>query len=719
MKKLKIAYWEAHDLDEKFYGTSEISIHDILHKFHDDYKNCKNYKMTVDNLYDVDFNYEEIVDDDNDEIVIIKYKTSYMQSYKEFFRFLKNNKNELYTEIQIIAIYSQMHVLFGYFHPRDGSMNEIFKTKFSIGYSSDQDPDDIFNYDQFPEYLNGGYDYFTIQINTENVKKSQYDDINFNLSLYNTKMIDNNHDKINILKQKLMEYFDLNISGSILGRAVADFYNSNIAVLKSNVWSKWKKFDIARLPDVFSPRQIAGFKVRNVDGTEEEILFYDYLNFKSYSFHLYRRSYDPNVTQSYFDTITNIKNELLRIEIYNEYIIPYIKSRQEHKIYEIDVDMKLYAYYDLTFLLNDYLDKGYVIPEKIIDVILGLLDSSVNNYFDYLRLAAITKLSMIVYKNKLYLYSKQLYDIIIEFVEFIKNFDPEEIRIFSLKDFIQTLHNFDFPYLQRQYKYIDLNIQFLYNSLKLIKHYSLTKSHGTEMFYRLSHQLMYTINDDKYTNYYYRAVIFNVLVSKNYSQLNPDKNIIPVCCLNTVFRYSSAYYLFTMYYKQKDESYIIYEQSKYDIALLCSINLILNKIIKKCENIDLYIKNLTICHLLTRTKDTTIKRTSKKLGNIAFYLLNTDKYDYNIINIFYEIASTINIVGNGLICSHNAATIASVLIDYLLPEMWTFNVTEENIKDLKKITDKLKPEPGLDHISHSTYNNVRDEIKKYIKDNIS
>jgi len=725
MKQRKHIVWEATDIDEKYssYNAVIYNLKKIVQVFQREYLNISKFNANVHN-YSVSFSYIE-----KDDIIVIKYKTDFLTSEKELFRFeKKSTATNIYDipEFQTVKIYNNLHILYEYFK------NNASKFNFDF-YTTDKDPSDKFDFGKYPEYNNGGYDYFVARMNEEIVNENIYNDKNFNLSLYKGNILNPKHEKIKKIKQKITNYYiDDHLQKSRAGKAVPNFINENIVPLKKNVWSKWKRFDIQKIEFNYGGNDsILGFNVKNEDGSIEEIRFKKYVKHGEHGLQLIEEVYANDILTYYFNVINNIRNEELKLSIFNYYIIPYLKSSAYQGDYLND-----FIYYDIGFFINEIL-YDLVIPEKYIDIIDKYLDKIAEigletyNIFDtenkinidlYKIELIVTTISCIYYKEY-YAYSKCFYPIIDNMLNLIDNTDvgvdfrPQYIysdytemmkifqKIYKPKFFENTEHFF------KDHKHYDLSIQYLNNVYRL---YTIDTIREWRTVIRKNMALFSVYNDT-----YNQAIILNVILSKIF--VSPYKDMLLKQCVHLItkyYEYRSKSYSYT--YKNNigkiGQGYV--KKSVYDIGMVYTTNIFINKMIKSSDKRDIIINTLMSSDRLVHSRLLSIPRTDHRLGIISFYALNADKYDANIIKKFLEICDKIVGISYATICS-GTVKIQSILIEHLLPLIWSFKVTAQHLNDIFKITEELKPEPGFNTVSMTNYNNVRDAIKKYIKDNIS
>jgi hypothetical protein len=586
MKQRKLIVWEATDLDEKFsiYNTVIYNLRHIVKIFQQNYLNISKFNASVHN-YSVSFSYVEI-----DDIIIIKYKTDFLTNEKELFRFDKKRTAINTSEIpafQIIKIYNNLHILYEYFK------NNCSKFNFKF-YTTDKDPSDNFNFDKYPEYNNGGYDYFVARLNDEITTEELYKDKNFNLSLYNGNVIDFNHEKVQQLREKITNYYvDSNLDGARAGFAVPDFINKIIVPLTANVWSKWKRFDVQKIEEYYGGgKSILGFRVKNKDGSIEEIKFKKYvLSGGKNGLQLIEKNYNEGIAIYYFNVINNIKNEELKLSIFNYYIIPYLKSSAYRNEYLND-----FIYFDIGFLVNEILFDS-VIPENYIDIINQYLDKvsvlppltlaeiyTGNININIYKLELIVTTITCIYYREYYAYSKCLYPIIDNVISLIAasdntgEFRPrymytrfnEMMKIFQ-KNYVPTFYE-NTEHFFKDHKYYDLSIQYLYNFYRLYTYDGI----GEWRYAIVKNMALLNVYYDNYG----QSIILNVLLSKFFE--SPYKDMLLKQCKHLVtsyyeYRSKSFSYTYTNNIGKKGQGFV--KQSIYDIGMIYTINILTNKMI--------------------------------------------------------------------------------------------------------------------------------------------
>jgi len=714
MKRKKDVVWEAYDLDETFKIFYLNTFKQIAKAFHKNWNNINSFNKECCD-YNVEFDYEK-----NDNIIIIKFKTTFMTEYKELFRFYENDKN-LLLDIQSLKIrYNSSHILYKYYHDN--------YTLFSISDNDyDKDPGDIFDYKNYPEYLNGGYDYFTAYINNEIVDEIQIYDKNFNYLLNRQDCIYYNDNKITSLQNKILTYFKNIDNDYLAGYAFVNFFNTVMMESKSNVWFKWHDLDIRRIgPNKRETKSydyyISKIEIKNDDNTIESIDFSNYLSDNGID----DNRYNYYIYKYYTELFHSIKNQNLKSEILNTYID--LKNNQSN--YYKD-HLPTYIFQVANNLLTTIIKNKFYISYKYIDIINNYLDQIINidDLNDPLlyKIYAILKYINILYKNVSYAYSNILYDLIDKYINFINIISLDKKLYFFRKYLIESLSIFDNEYfntkdiIESDHYSIDISIRYLYNLIEILEYtndikHKLIKRLTDEMKSFKSVMNQYNAK----TTEFKRSIILNVLLSKNFNKYVDIKYLLINYCPDIIETYS-IYYPHVIDYSYNDGDVrrdIHHDKSKYDIDLIMIINLMINKIIKDYNNKEIYEKCVKIANDIIFTKDFRLSYTNRRLALVGFFILNADKYDINIINKLIPIINKTNSVSYNAICSKNIVKIPSIIIEYLFPKIWSFKISESNLDDIMNILNDLQPEPGLQIIPQDIYKTVRDNLQNYIENNI-
>jgi len=770
MGRVVSVVWEPDDLDRTYGFHSDYAIRKlkaITFEFCKNYKNIEKFNKTVYE-YNVEF-ITEIINDDttesnnikhndnnsqeasllpttsdsekentitNEAVVVIKFKTSYMSNFKEFFRFLKNDKTQLDYLHAIKIKYSSFHILENYFllHQK-----ELFPNY--IPWSNDPDPDDIFNFKKNPEFLNGGFDYFTGTLNEEIVSEKYLLDINYNLRLTRDDCIPHDHPKIIKLQNRITDFFS-SMNTDVLSAAYGAFINDVLAhrkfdfipnkyysetgeQLKKYYWVKWKnKFDVyLHGPTLASWTNNEGkvikyhrlyVQTKNIDGTTTGF----YMHYCVGENYVSTTGYCQEKLTGYYNSL---QNEELKQAIVFEYLRTISRGLSYRSYFYDDV---IYMY--LNNLLYKITSNKYIISESYIDLIndyLDKIDTKDPSSEVYYKANIVINLVDILYQKNSYLYSKILYKFVDKTLDLIKDVSSKYLYYMNhaflntlvafKKDFFNTDISTDVTKLN--HTAIDVVLK-TYNNLLSIAEY---KGIKPNRILSTLESILLKFPGSYLSYYYYYGEIVNTLLSKNFS--NPKiKFLIPSWCYNIIVQYYKyrRHSVNHDYTKDGKNYHIHYAQSKYDIGLVNITNLFLNKIIKDFDNRNIYQKTLYIGSRLTHVSGFDIPYDNHRLGVVGFFILNADKYEIGKIDKLVKIVSIIGdprLVYNA-ICSANVVKIPSIIIDYLLPKFWGKKVTDKNLDDIFNILKNVQPEAGIKKIiERKKYIYLREKLRSYIR----
>jgi len=746
-RSIKPIVWEYSDVDpsNSYLRSSRVysTVFDIFLKFlkNKDSNSIEQYlKEDTGFEYDVFLAFEKVIFPNNaysDEFVKVTYKTSFMDNYKYMVSF-----SSIVDENDILFYYNQIRSNAG--HVLDRFFEYYVSLKsinvFPRSNIKDIDPlDDIgINFEDNPEYINGGYDYFSPAVNEFIVSLHNQEDIyDGSLTPFErfpvitdgfqnakikrllddwTLMYESTDSSLDILKRKcntIVNFVNTIIDNNKPGVRFEKFGENFLLREKKNWINMWYSYEISY--DLI---------IYNSDGTVEELIFPLYL-FKNKHLrnYIYIGMADEHAMQNIVDIFENCGNEKLKK------IMLYSSMRQ-------------------NYLVDLIIDKNPPIPEHWIDKLQEVIseDNSVftvyhvNNVAQERMLRNLTIFITSCYKEEICVYSEYLVDIVDFFITNIsiedyfeiKNIDYLYLLIHSIIDTFSDSPNWGDRMVDKAND-IELAIQMLY-SVKLAwgdKRGVLVETLTEQCNHFSGENISDWNSTDSYSDSTYDVSEYRTRMLVNI--ICKGENAFPDFVAWHIFdilKFHAKYEIFHTYIKptqaEIDSGHVSYcgrsttKHLSYDsINLINVINLLINKMNKDFDNREIF--DLTILIVNVLIGGVFIIDTGRKyeqyIKSLNFFLLCSDRYDIDVVK---RLLSFVQQGGNffyARICGGDfTGTIKSTIINNIFPAMWQNKLTVGAFDDLDKMLDPLKEQVFRWGVGYEEIKDVQYNIIKYIQE---
>jgi len=679
--------------------------------------------------YDVFIKYEKFdsdtsIDFDN---IKISYKTSLMDDYKFMVGYPIHEEryhsfwNNHFRCEQVRA--NAGHILdkfFSYYLPIKSSVNYIFP-----GGKDDDPLDDIgINFEDNPEFLNGGFYYHSVSVNDFILGFHQHDLYNKCIERYDGELINGlSNKKIKNMVSEWVNHFEGFISKEnkldTWFDGITDFHNNFIDKQIDNIWFIWNDIRLMKkvttvwnyhydrweyniqliIKDSIGKQNILNLPFQNNNGK-----IIDKWN-----------NFDFGKKNALVSTFENIPDEVFKLAVEQRYIYTSYASESYKKFIQ-NIDKK--------------------IPEKYIELMTSILES--NDDIKYEKINLCADIISLLTDSRLYIYSDDIFPLVEYFINYLKNNNLDIYQIKNLSKIIQPFEyirnmetaktttttfdrlvaeNFQFN------KSIELAIQMLYaTKCSHEKHPNniLTKELlrcCSEFTGSITSSSTYYKKTLEYVKYdmiyiYYRHIMMTDLVSKVASV---DTNIFPhdlfdIIKLYAVYEYEKIVTL-SMDNGSCGRSSVKF-LSKHALNVMNTVNFMINKIAKDPDNKVIFEKTIRLVNKVIGGHNTVTTFYSEIVKMIAFFLLCADRYDEEVIDRYISMNDKIGNIPYPSICGvkfYN--TIKNILITTMMPLMWTDKLTIPVFDEIDVII-----QPLIDNNDDKTiYIQTRSNLQTYLE----
>jgi len=676
--------------------------------------------------YDVDIKFERMPSNDKmdfDEYTKVSFKTSYMDDFKYMVSFPLTTRyytEDIFSQYQIRS--NAGHILDAFFTYYGNVEGHLITNGMSADFpgiaSKDIDPlDDIgINFEDNPEYLNGGYDFYSPAVNDFIVSLDRQSNIySDSVSRYPGATIDDgfDNDKIKNLINNWIELYnfapnDIDIQDAWFN-GIFTFYNNIINHYEADV-----KYDINGISIIKRSKRVWEYpydvyhyrtklEILNVDGSISVLDFgHNFLN------------YDGTLAQPYNDTR---KNSIVDTFLYN-------RDETFKKMVELNyITIKLVNKRCRLFI-ELFKEKHIPFPENYIDKMNTIFSFDITKEKKLGILETCGSLVTNMFNDVYVLYFDYVYPLCDFFLQYIINDEIYTIRRYTYvcMPFEFVIDGFTYDSVEKNYRVycdtIERSIQLLYSlkwawvvdgrSLLTNEILLLCKSYNRDLDtsnFNDQNGMITAIQ----SQLQYRIIMFINIISKLSMVNDPMPTSLPmqhrifdILKLYAVYRYIYGYRYPTtseLQESQDNNTRISYcgristnVTSYQPINLVNIVGMLTNKIIKDPTNKDLYITTITIINRLiggvfvlhpTGKYDDYIKM-------FSFFLLCTDRYDLDVMKRFDEFVEKGANFMYGTICGVDFInTIKETITTKLIPMAWENKLSIEVFDNIDPMIEPL------------------------------
>jgi hypothetical protein len=578
-------------------------------------------------------------------------------------------------------------------------------------HANEKDPlDGIANFADNPEFKNGGYNYFTPYKN--DFIYDLRDDTNYDKSielfdgelvggLKNTKIKEMVY-KISDMLMESISNTDENIYNGIVSFTNGFFEKFDVwydlsvfKVRKTSYHTKWDNlYNRWMYACVIEYKNIHTNEMGKID-----------FGFNYYNGNLYEKATDWQI-QHIIDIYKKIEDQYLKYVIFSKFINKHIK------------DVSLLASTQFSSFIDILVYRKF--PVAYIDVVMQILSMDDEKMEDILEL--YISYAMIPFKDIFYMYSGLLFDIVKYFMDMLMDDPTDRGTHYVLHKLIKP---FKIPYLNDKSRitleYDIAAAKHIFGvdcAIKLLYAYKVThQKHKKNM---LLSQIMkcagsfeddYTMQKDTYKNYKTQEILMLcTLISKLSCSLIRNPVITPHWIFDICKFYVQGYTQFGYSWVYNKEKHSV-PASKYDINVVISLNLLINKICKSPDERIIYEKSIEIVnHLVGGRSSWVYKNYSKPMKAFAFFLLNADRYNEHILDRYRTLIDKLAVPYPSVCGVMFSGTIKNIVISQMMPLLWQNKLTDTHFDDLELIAKPFS-EGKRDK---NTYEIVRNKTIAYL-----